>query len=388
MYYAKRIESLSIESAFKVLSAAKNLEAQGRDVIHFEIGEPDFDTPNNIKEAAKKAIDDGFTHYTNAQGFPDLQSAIAEYAFNYKKVKISEEEVIVTPGAKPIIFFTLQTLINKGDEVIYPDPGFPIYPSLIRFSEGIPVPIKIREEEGFKFNIEDLKNKITSKTKLIILNNPANPTGGLLNEDDIDKIYDVIKNTNIYVLSDEIYDRMIYEGTTKSIATLPNMKDRTIISDGFSKTYAMTGFRLGYGIMNKELAQKITTLMVNSNSCTCTFTQIAGIEALKGPQTEVDRMVEIFKKRRDLIVDGLNSIHGISCLKPKAAFYVFPNITETGMNSDELSNYLLKDANVAVLSGKSFGDQGEGYIRLSFANSEENIIRAIDRINKSIQKLK
>ncbi|MCD6435158.1 MAG: pyridoxal phosphate-dependent aminotransferase [Clostridiales bacterium] len=388
MRYAKRIDRLSSESAFKVLAAAKKLEAQGKDVIHFEIGEPDFDTPKNIKEAAKKAIDDGFTHYTNVQGLPELRKAIVEYTLKYKKLKISEEEIVVTPGGKPILFFALQALINTGDEVIYPDPGYPVYPSLINFSGGIPVPIEIRETEDFKFNIEDLRNKITPKTKLIILNNPANPTGGFLTESDIDQIYDVIKDTEIYVLSDEIYNRMIYDGTTKSIATLPKMKDRTIILDGFSKTYAMTGFRLGYGIMNKELAQKITTLVVNSNSSTCTFIQIAGIEALNGPQIEVDRMVEIFKKRRDLIVNGLNSIEGITCLMPQAAFYVFPNITGTGMSSDALADYLLEDANVAVLSGKSFGDEGEGYIRLSFANSEENIIRAIDRIKESINKIR
>lgn len=387
MNYAKRIENLSSESAFKVLAAARKLEADGKDVIHFEIGEPDFDAPRNIREAIKKAIDNGFTHYTNAQGYPDLRKAIVEYAYDYKKVKSSVEDVVVVPGAKPIIFFTLQALVNEGDEVIYPDPGFPIYPSVIKYCGGIPVPIKIREEEGFKFSINDLKSKISSKTKLIILNNPANPTGGLLSEDDIDALYNVIKDKNIYVLSDEIYDRIIYEGTTKSIATITGMKDRTIILDGFSKTYAMTGFRLGYGIMNKKLAQIITTLMINSNSCTATFTQIAGVEALRGPQTEVDKMVEEFKERRDIIVDGLNSIRGISCIKPKGAFYAFANITGTGMTSDKLSNYLLEDANVAVLSGNSFGDQGEGYIRLSFANSKENIIKAIDRINISINKI-
>lgn len=387
MNYAKRIEKLSVESAFKVLSAAKKLEAEGKDVIHFEIGEPDFDTPENIREAAKKAIDNGFTHYTNAQGHPALRKAIAEYALDYKKVSTCEEEIVVVPGAKPIIFFTLQALIDEGDEVIYPDPGFPIYRSVIEYCGGIPVPINIREEKGFRFSIDDLKNSISPKTKLIILNNPANPTGGLLSEDDIDELYNAIKDTNIQVLSDEIYDRIIYEGSTKSIATIPSMKDRTIILDGFSKTYAMTGFRLGYGIMNKELAQKITTLMINSNSCTATFTQMAGIEALKGPQTEVDKMIEEFRERRDIIVHGLNSINGISCIKPKGAFYAFANIKGTGLKSDELSTYLLQHANVAVLSGSSFGKQGEGYIRLSFANSKENILRAIDRMDSSIRKI-
>jgi aspartate/methionine/tyrosine aminotransferase len=387
MNYSDRTLNLKNESAFKTLAAAKELEAQGKDVIHFEIGEPDFDTPNNIVYATIKALSMGFTHYTNAQGFPDLRFAIARYVDGHKNLKTSEEEIVVTPGAKPIIFFTLQALINEGDEVIYPDPGFPIYPSVIRFCGGIPVPIKIREEEGFKFNINDLREKITSKTKLVILNNPANPTGGLLSEEDIDEIYEVLKDKDIYVLSDEIYDRIIYEGETKSIATMPGMKDKTIVLDGFSKTYAMTGFRLGYGIMNKELAKVVTTLMINSNSCTATFTQIGGIEALQGPQDEVEKMVEEFKARRDIIVDGLNSINGISCIKPKAAFYAFPNITGTGMTSAQLSDHLLHNANVAVLSGNSFGDQGEGYIRLSFANSQENIKRAIERIDLSIGKI-
>lgn len=385
MNYSKRVGNLKSESAFKVLAAAKKLEAQGKDIIHFEIGEPDFDTPSNIINATIDALKSGYTHYTNAQGYPELRSAIAEYAFNYKNVKTNENEVVVTPGAKPIIFFALQALVDEGDEVIYPNPGFPIYPSVISYCGGIPVPIKIREEEGFTFNINDLKNSITEKTKLIILNNPANPTGGMLSEKEIDEMYEVIKNKNIYVLSDEIYDRLIYQGKTKSIATMPGMKDKTIILDGFSKTYAMTGYRLGYGIMNEELAKIVTTLMINSNSCTATFSQIGGIEALRGPQDEVEKMAEEFKIRRDLIVEGLNSIEGFSCIKPKAAFYAFPNITKTGLTSSEMASYLLHEANVAVLGGHSFGEMGEGYIRLSFANSQENIKRAIDRINKSMK---
>ena len=387
MEHAFRVKNLKSESAFKVLAAAKELEAKGKDVIHFEIGEPDFDTPQNIIKATVEALNAGYTHYTNAQGFPELRKAVVEYAKRYKNVNTSENEIVITPGAKPIIFFTLQALINEGDEVIYPNPGFPIYPSVISYCGGIPVPIKIREEEDFTFSIEELKNSITEKTKLIILHNPANPTGGLLTEEDIEAMYQVIKDKNIYILSDEIYDRIIYEGKTKSIASMPGMKNKTIILDGFSKTYAMTGFRLGYGIMNPELAKVVTTLMINSNSCTATFTQIGGIEALRGPQDEVNKMVEEFRKRRDLIVDGLNSIKGIKCLKPKAAFYAFPNITGTGLSSSEMADYLLNEANVAVLAGDSFGEMGEGYIRLSFANSQENIKRAIDRIDKSMKRL-
>lgn len=385
--YSDRMGNLSGESAFEVLAKAKALEAQGKNVIHFEIGEPDFDTPKNIVEAAKKALDDGFTHYATAQGYLPLREAIVNYAKKYKNVDANTDEVVVTPGGKPVIYYTFMALINAGDEVIYPDPGFPIYRNLIRFLDAVPVPVSIREEKGFRLDIDELKSKITSKTKLIILNSPANPTGGVLTPEDIDAIADAVKGKGIYVLSDEIYERIVYSGQVKSIASIPGMKDWTIILDGFSKTYAMTGWRLGYGIMNKELAKRMTDLMINSNSCVATFTQVAGIEALSGPQDAVLAMVEEFKKRRDIIVDGLNSIKGFSCKKPEGAFYAFPNITKTGMTSKELADYLLNNAGVATLAGSGFGSAGEGYLRLSYANSIDNIKLALERIDKAMKQI-
>lgn len=385
--YSDRMNNLSGESAFEVLAKAKALEAQGKNVIHFEIGEPDFDTPKNIVEAAKKALDDGFTHYATAQGYLPLRESIVNYAKKYKNVDANTDEVVVTPGGKPIIYYTFMALINAGDEVIYPDPGFPIYRNLIRFLDAVPVPISIKEEKEFRLDIDELKSKITPKTKLIILNSPANPTGGVLTPEDINAIAEAVKGKGIYVLSDEIYERIVYSGQVKSIASVPGMKDWTIILDGFSKTYAMTGWRLGYGIMNKELAKKMTDLMINSNSCVATFTQIAGIEALSGPQDAVLAMVEEFKKRRDIIVDGLNSIKGFSCKKPEGAFYAFPNITKTGMTSKELAEYLLNNAGVATLAGSGFGNTGEGYLRLSYANSIDNIKSALERIDKAMKQI-
>lgn len=383
--FADRVNRLGGESAFEVLAKAKALEAQGRSVIHFEIGEPDFATPKNIVEAGKKALDDGFTHYAPSQGYLPLREAIAGYAKKYKNVDARADEVVVVPGGKPVMYYTFMALVNKGDEVIYPNPGFPIYRNLIDFVEGVPVPVDIREENDFRLDINELKSKITSKTKLIILNSPANPTGGVLTPEDIDAVADAVKGKGIYVLSDEIYERIVYTGSVKSIASVPGMKDWTIILDGFSKAYAMTGWRLGYSITNKELAGKITTLMTNSNSCVATFTQIAGIEALTGPQGAVDEMVEEFRKRRDVMVDGLNSIKGISCKKPEGAFYAFPNITGTGMSSKEIAGFLLSNAGVATLSGSSFGSCGEGYLRLSYANSINNIELALERIDEALK---
>lgn len=383
--YSKRMDNLSGESAFEVLAKAKALEAQGKHIVHFEIGEPDFDTSENIVLAAKKALDQGYTHYTSAQGYLPLREAIVEYVKKYKNVNTNVEEVLVTPGGKPIIYYTFMSLINPGDEVIYPDPGFPIYRNLVHFTGAVPVPVSIREENGFRLDINELKSKITSKTKLIIINSPANPTGGVLTPEDIDAIADAVKGKGIYILSDEIYDRIVYSGSVKSIATIPELKDWTIILDGFSKTYAMTGWRLGYGIMNKDLAKKMTDLMINSNSCVATFTQIAGIEALTGPQENVSFMVEEFKKRRDIIVNGLNSIKGFSCAIPEGAFYAFPNIKETGMSSKVLADYLLENAGVATLAGTGFGSVGEGYLRFSCANSIANIEIALERIDKAMK---
>ncbi|MGI6585671.1 MAG: pyridoxal phosphate-dependent aminotransferase [Lutisporaceae bacterium] len=375
------------ESAFEVLAKAKALEAQGKHIVHFEIGEPDFDTPKNIVEAAKKALDEGYTHYAPSQGYLPLREAIAEYVKKYKNVDADPDEVVVVPGGKPVMYYTFMALVNAGDEVIYPNPGFPIYESLIHFLQAVPVPVDIKEENDFRLDVNELKSKITSRTKLIILNSPANPTGGVLTPEDINAVADAVKEKGIYVLSDEIYERIVYSGNVKSIASIPGMKDWTIILDGFSKAYAMTGWRLGYSITNKELAQKFTALMTNSNSCVATFTQIAGIEALTGPQDAVSEMVAEFKKRRDIIVNGLNSIRGISCKKPEGAFYAFPNITGTGISSKELADFLLNNAGVAALSGESFGSCGEGYLRLSYANSIDNIEIALERIEKALKRL-
>ncbi|MEM3577238.1 MAG: pyridoxal phosphate-dependent aminotransferase [Candidatus Bathyarchaeia archaeon] len=379
--FAKRMDTLGTETAFEVLAKAKALEKQGKEVIHLEIGEPDFDTPKNIKEAAVKALYSGYTHYVPAAGIPELREAIAEYISKTRRIEVDPEEVVVTPGAKPIMCFSILACVNEGEEVMYPNPGFPIYESLINFVGAKPVPIPLLEKNDFRLDHEDFKKKLTKKTKMIILNSPENPTGGVLTREDLKLIADCIADRDdILVLSDEIYSRIIYEGEHESIASLPGMKDKTIILDGFSKTYAMTGWRLGYGVMRKDVAQKVTQLMINSNSCTCAFVQMAGVEALRGPQNDVEKMVAEFKKRREVIVSGLNQIKGITCKKPRGAFYVFPNITGTGMNCREFGDRLLKEAGVAVLPGTSFGKYGEGYLRLSFANSVENIKKALDRI--------
>jgi aspartate aminotransferase len=380
------MESLGTETAFEVLAKAKALEKQGKDIVHLEIGEPDFDTPKNIKEAAVKALFAGYTHYTPAAGIPEFRETIAEYISKTRKIDVTPDEVVVTPGAKPIIFFSILAYVNPGEEVLYVNPGFPIYESVINFIGAKAVPIPLLEERDFRLDPNFVKDHMTKKTKMIIINSPENPTGGVLTKDDLKAIADSIANRDdILVLSDEIYSRIIYEGTPESITSLPGMKEKTIILDGFSKTYAMTGWRLGYGVMRKDLAPKVTQLMINCNSCTNAFTQMAGIEALKGPQTEPEKMVTEFKKRREVIVSGLNSIKGISCKKPHGAFYVFPNIKKTGMTGRGLQDLLLNKAGVATLSGTSFGKYGEGYLRLSFANSVENIKKALARISETLE---
>ncbi|MBX7150441.1 pyridoxal phosphate-dependent aminotransferase [bacterium] len=384
---AKAMSRLGTETAFEVLVKAKALEAQGKEIIHLEIGEPDFDTPSNITEAAIKALREGWTHYGPAAGLPELRQAIAQYIGSMRHIDVSPDEVVVTPGGKPIIFFPILALAQEGDEVIYPNPGFPIYESMINFVGAKAVPLKISEDKDFRFDINELKSKINSKTKMVIINSPANPTGGVLSEQDIREIADLVKQYNCYVMSDEIYSRILYGHQHHSIASLPGMKERTIILDGFSKTYSMTGWRAGYGVMNKELAAMVTKLMTNSNSCTNSFVQRACVEALKGPQDSVDKMLAEFQRRRDFMVDGLNKIKGFSCKKPLGAFYVFPNITKTGMDSRKLGDYLLNEAGVAALSGTAFGDFGQGYLRFSYANSIENIAKAIERIDKAINKL-
>lgn len=386
--FANRVMGLGTEKAFEVLSKCKELEAQGKDIIHLQIGEPDFDTPKNIIEAGVDALRSGYTHYTPNSGLFEVKDAIVDYAKKYKNLDTNRDEVVVVPGGKPIMFFTILALVEEGDEVIYPNPGYPIYESLIRFVGGIPIPMPLVEENDFRVDIEDLRKKITSKTKMVIINSPANPTGGILTEDDIRQIADLIRGKGIFVLADEIYSRIVYDGDVVSIATMPGMKDYTIILDGFSKTYAMTGWRMGFGIMHEQIAKKVDRLIANSTSNTAAFTQMAGKEALEGPQTDVDNMVEEFRRRRDYIVERLNSIDGITCKKPQGAFYVFPNITATGLKSEELADYLLNEANVAVLDGASFGEYGEGHLRLSYATSMENIEEALNRIEEAIKSLK
>lgn len=388
--FADRLDNLKMEGAFKVLSKAQKLERAGRDIIHLEIGEPDFDTPKNIIEKAVYAMENGYTHYTEATGMLSAKEAVVEYAKKFKHLDINTREVVITPGAKPVMFYTLLALVNKGDEVIYPDPGYPVYRSLINFVGAKGVAMSLKEENDFRVDIETLKNKINDKTKLIILNNPQNPTGGILYREDLEKIADLIRDKNIFVLSDEIYERITYreeDDDLVSMANIDGMKEKTIILDGLSKTYSMTGFRIGYGIMPEKIRDKMELLMVNSVSNTATFTQYALIEALRGDQTSVDLMVDEFKKRRDFIVDGLNSIDKISCKKPRGAFYVFPNIKKTEKSSKELADYILEEAGVSLLDGSNFGKEGEGYLRLSYATSMENIKEALDRIEKAIKKL-
>ena len=378
---AKRMARLGTETAFEVLVKAKALEAQGRDIIHLEIGEPDFDTPRNIVDAGCDALHKGFTHYGPSAGLMELRQVIAQYVGETRRVNVTPEEVVVVPGGKPIIFFTILALAEEGDEVIYPNPGFPIYESMINYVGAKAVPVRLREELDFRLDVNELAALINDRTKLIILNSPQNPTGGVLEKKDIDAIARAIGDRNIAVLSDEIYSRLIFDGEHHSIMSIDGMKERTILLDGFSKTYAMTGWRMGYGVMRPDLATHIARLMTNSSSCTASFTQIAGIEALCGPQESVDVMRAEFQKRRDIMVGGLNKIKGFSCRLPKGAFYVFPNITKTGWPSKKLADALLDDVGVAALSGTAFGDFGEGYLRFSVANSIENIEKALDRVN-------
>ncbi len=385
--FAKRMSRLGTESAFEVLAKAKSLEAQGKDIIHLEIGQPDFSTPMNVCEAAFKAMQDGHTGYCPSAGIPEFREVVAAHISETRGVDIHPDEVTVTPGAKPIIFFTILALVDDGDEVIYPEPGFPVYESVIDFIGGKAVPLPLREDADFRFRIEDLVDAITTRTKLLILNSPQNPTGGTLTETDLVAIAELAQKHNFYILTDEVYSRLLYEGTHQSILSLPGMKDQTILIDGHSKTYAMTGWRLGYGVAPQEIADKITQLTINSNSCTATFTQIAGIEALKGPQTFVTEMVIEFRKRRDAIVDGLNAIDGMSCVKPLGSFYVFPNVTQLPLSCEKLADYLMDDAGVALLPGTAFGKYGDGYLRLSYANSLENIKEALRRITVAIAKL-
>jgi aspartate/methionine/tyrosine aminotransferase len=386
LHLARRMSRLGTETAFEVLVRARALEKQGRPIVHLEIGEPDFDTPKNIVKAAVDALHMGYTHYGPSAGLPDLREAIAEEVSRTRGVKVTPEEAVVVPGGKPIIFFTMLALVEEGDEVIYPNPGFPIYESMVHFLGAKAVPIRLREERDFRLDVDELARLINDRTRLIILNSPQNPTGGVLTKNDIYDIASAIGDRNIMVMSDEIYGRLIFEGEQFSISSVEGMKDRTIILDGFSKTYAMTGWRIGYGVMRADLATHIARLMTNSNSCTATFTQIAGIEGIRGDQSEVERMRLEFEKRRDVFVNGINQVKGFSCRLPKGAFYTFPNITQTGWSSKKLADSLLDDAGVAALSGTAFGAFGEGYLRFSVANSVENLQLALDRMEQWTKK--
>jgi|SRR5579859_3465565 len=383
---ASRMSRLGTETAFEVLNRARDLEKQGKQIIHLEIGEPDFDTPANVIEAGVEALHHGWTHYGPAAGQPDLRQTIADYVSRTRNVPVSSDEVVVVPGGKPIIFFTMLALIDEGDEVIYPNPGFPIYESMINYVGGRAVAIPLREERDFSVDVKELASLITDRTRLIILNSPHNPTGGVLTKKDVLAIADAIGDRNIMVMSDEIYSRLIYEGEDFSIMSVPGFKERTILLDGFSKTYAMTGWRMGYGVMRPDLATHFSRLNTNSISCTASFTQRAGIEALQGDQASVDKMNAEFKRRRDVFVAGLNKIKGFSCLVPKGAFYAFPNVTKTGWPSKKLADALLEQAGVACLSGTAFGAYGEGYLRFSVANSLENLNQALARIEEWVGK--
>jgi aspartate aminotransferase len=375
---------IGVESAFEVLVRARELERQGKHVIHLEIGEPDFPTPAHIIEAAKRALDEGYTHYGPTQGLPELRESVARYISITRNIRVGPEHVSIVPGGKPIIFFPMLALIEPGDEVIYPDPGFPIYASMIRFSGGVPVPIPLIEARGFSFDLDLLRKRLSPKTKLLVLNSPQNPTGGVIPPEDIRAIADLVRDRDLMVLSDEIYSRIYYGEAPVSIASLPGMLEKAIILDGFSKTYAMTGWRMGYGVMPEWLVDAVNKLMVNSNSCTATFTQRAGIAAIEGPQQPVDAMVAEFRRRRDAFCAGLNQVPGFRCALPGGAFYAFANITGTGIGSKELADYLLYDAGVSCLNGGAFGQFGEGYIRFSYANSYENLMLAVERIKAAV----
>lgn len=385
-YLSQRMGRLGTETAFEVFAKATALQNQGRDIIHLELGEPDFKTPANILEAGKKALDQGWTKYGPPNGLPELRKAIAAEVSKTRNIDVDPAGVVVTPGAKPIMFFAILALVDAGDEVVFPDPGFPIYSSMTEFVNAKPVPIDLLEKNEFSFDLDALRNSVSDKTKLILLNSPHNPTGGMLSRNDLEEIASLAKKHDCWVLTDEVYGKITYEYPFESIASIDGMQERTIILDGFSKSFAMTGWRMGYGVMPNDLALQFEKLHINSNSCTASFTQIAGIEALTGPRDEPEKMVEEFRKRRDIIVDGLNNIKGFRCLKPKGAFYAFPNIEGTGKTSLELESILLNEAGVAAISGLSFGKCAKDYLRFSYANSIENIEKAIDRIKTVVDK--
>ncbi len=386
MRFAERMSRLGTETAFEVLERARQLQAQGKEVVHLEIGEPDFPTPEHIIRAAQKALEEGWTHYGPAAGLPQLREAIAEHIAATRGLPVSPQQVVVEPGAKPIIFYTMLALLEAGDEVLYPNPGFPIYESVAHYLGARAVPVRFSQDsKGFRLDLNHLKDQLSERTRLLILNSPHNPNGSTIPEEDLVEIAGLVDGRDLVILSDEIYSRIQYEGRHFSPASLPVLRDRTVIMDGFSKTYAMTGWRMGYGVMPRELAAQVTKLGINNHSCPASFTQIAGVAALRGPQDEVDKMVTEFRRRRDLIVSGLNRIPGFSCTLPRGAFYAFPNVTGTGKSSRELATLLLESGGVACLSGTAFGEYGEGYLRFSYANSMENIRRALELMEAAVR---
>ncbi len=380
MKLAEGMYRIGVERAFDVLVRARQLEAQGRHVIHLEIGEPDFPTPPHIVEAAKQALDEGWAHYGPTQGYPELREAVAEYICRSRGIRVGPEHVSIVPGGKPIIFFAILALVEPGDEVVYPNPGFPIYESMIRFMGAVPVPMPLIEERGFSVDLDRLRDSLNDRTRMVILNSPHNPTGGVIPRQDMEAIADMVRERDLMVFSDEMYSEIWYDQPPVSIAAFPGMQEKTILLDGFSKTYAMTGWRMGYGVMPTWLVEAVTKLMVNSNSCTASFTQRAGIAALRGPQDATRRMVAEFRRRRDAFCDGLNGLPGFRCARPGGAFYAYANIQGTGQTSKDLAGALLDEAGVACVEGTSFGDYGEGYIRFSYANSYENLTEAVERI--------
>ena len=386
--FAERMSRLGTETAFEVLARAKELERQGRDVVHLEIGEPDFDTPRFICDAAIEALNAGNTHYGPSAGMPEVRETIAEFIASSRGIPVTADNVVVTPGAKPIMFFALLACVNEGDEVIYPNPGFPIYESMVNFLGAKAVALPLREERDFTFDLDEFASLVNDRTKFVIMNSPQNPTGGVLSREDLEGIAKILEGRDLWVLSDEIYSEILYEGEHHSLASMPGMAEKVIILDGHSKTFAMTGWRLGDGVMRKDLAAHLTRLMTNCNSCTNIFVQLAGMKAIAGPRDETRKMVSEFRRRRDVIVDGLNAIPGVSCKRPKGAFYVFPNVQGVPMDSGKLARELLDKAGVAALSGTAFGALGDGYLRFSYANSVENIRKGLDRIGDYITGLK
>tara|TARA_B100001123_G_C15337032_1_gene1033257 strand:- start:2878 stop:4050 length:1173 start_codon:yes stop_codon:yes gene_type:complete len=387
MYLTNAVQQLGTESAFKVLAKAKQLESQGKDIVHLEIGQPDFPTPENICAVGKQAIDDGFTSYGPTCGHPDFRDIIAEHISRTRGIDVKGSQVVVTPGAKPVVFYAILSVVEPGDEVVYPDPGFPVYKSLIDYIGGKGVPLPLAEKNDFSFEIDELEARVNDKTKLLFLNSPQNPTGGILKKDDLEAIAAICDKHDVLILADEIYSELIYDDDFQSVTQFEGAKDRTVLLDGFSKTYSMTGWRLGYGVFPEWMVESVELLMVNSNSCTASFSQRAGIEALTGPQDSVAQMLQAFRNRRDFFIEGLNKIPGISCRVPKGAFYAFANVSDIPLHSKELEGRLLDEAGVACLAGDGFGEFGQGFLRFSYANSIENIGEALDRIERFLSKL-